>query len=457
MTMIELSATEAIQKIRGGEITSVELVQACLDRIDETDGQLKAWAHLDAGHALTQAEELDSIRRSGRPVGPLHGVPIGLKDIIDTHDFPTERGTPIFSGRRPENDAALVERLREAGAIILGKTVTTELAFVDFVRTRNPHSSEHTSGGSSAGSAASVAAGHVPVAIGSQTNGSVIRPASFCGVYGFKPTRGIISRRGCLQISETLDQIGVLGRTLEDVALLGDVLAGYDPADQATYMRPKPQMLSGCRAEPPIKPCFVWLDLPFYDRLSDAMRQGLDELMNTLGDQVERLPAPQSFKDVVNHHQTIHEYEFCRNLENDLAAQPDQIHDSLLPVLERARRISEDDYKLAVAMVAGAEEYFAAFFIDYDAIIAPSALGEAPMLGGGTGDPICSTIWTFAGLPCISVPWLVGESGLPAGVQLIGSAEEDDRLLRTAAWLEHNLSASAEDGAQFETTEGRVA
>ena len=452
----ELSASEAAGKILNGQITSIELTEACLERIRETDAGIGAWAFYDPELIREQAAEMDDLRQRGRPVGPLHGVPVGIKDVFDTGDMPTAWGVDQFANRQPKSDATIISKLREAGAVIMGKTVTTELALAGSSDTHNPHNSERTPGGSSAGSAASVAAGHVPVAIGSQTNGSTIRPASFCGVYGFKPSRGIISRQGCLQTCPTLDQAGVLGRSLEDVALLCDVLAGYDPADPLTHTRPKPRMLSGCRAEPPVEPCFAWFDLPFYDQLSDAIRQGLDELMDTLGDRVERFPAPHSFNDVVSHHQTIHEYEFCKFLEDNPKAKPDQLHDTLIPVLERARRITSEDYNLALDMVAGAEAYFAAFFNDYDAIIAPSTLGEAPMLENGTGDPICSTIWTFAGLPCISLPWLEGDSGLPAGVQLIGSTEEDDRLLRTAAWLEGTLSASAEDGAHAGAAEGKI-
>ena len=194
-----VSACDAARKIKDGSLSSVNLVGACLARIKATDDQLKAWVHLDPDHALDQAAEMDRIRRSGRPVGPLHGVPVGLKDIVDTRDFPTERGTVIYAGRKPKADAALVERLREAGAVILGKTATTEFAFMHPVETRNPHNPDHSPGGSSSGSAAAVAAFQVQLTVGTQTNGSVIRPASFCGTYGFKPTRGVISRRGVLR------------------------------------------------------------------------------------------------------------------------------------------------------------------------------------------------------------------------------------------------------------------
>ena len=450
----QLSAHDAAEKIREGQITSLELVSACLERIKASDKDIGAWAFIDKDLALSQAEDMDCLRREGRPIGPLQGVPVGVKDIFDSKDMPTAWGTKIHASRQPESDAAVIDRLREAGAVILGKTVTTELAFAGAGPTRNPHNGRHTAGGSSAGSAAAVAAGQAPVAIGSQTNGSVIRPAAFCGTYGFKPTRGIISRRGCLRTSQSLDQVGVMARSLQDVALMGDVLAGFDPADPSSYARPKPKMLEGYRATPPVEPAFAWFDMPYAGQLSEATRQGLEELMEVLGGQVERLSAPKSFSDVIKHHQTIHEYEFLHNLEGDPAVRPDEIHETLAPIIERARRISEDDYHLALAMVAAAEDFFKIFFNDYDAVLAPAALGEAPLIGDGAGDPICSTIWTFAGLPCVTLPWLTGETGLPAGVQLIGSAEEDDRLLRTAAWLEQQLADTAGNNAVAETTEG---
>ncbi len=436
-----LSAVEAARRIRGGTLSSVDLVKACLARIDETDGQLKAWTHLDAEHALSQAEELDTIRRAGRPVGPLHGVPVGLKDIIDSHDFPTERGTPIFSGRKPSSDAALVERLREAGAVILGKTATTEFAFMHPAETRNPHDPEYSPGGSSSGSAAAVAAYHVPLAIGTQTNGSVIRPAAFCGTYGFKPTRGVISRRGVLQTSKSLDQVGVFGRTLEDVALLSDVIGGYDPSDALSYARPRPKMREGSRAEASIPPDLVWFDLPFNDRLSADARAGLDEVVNALGARVERVGISENMTGLVVVLRVIQEYEICHHLESTFAEHWDLLSTTLQPIVERGRTISDAQYEEALEIMASSGAFFETFFKDYDAVIAPSAAGEAPRFGGGTGDPIFCTIWTLCGLPALNLPLLVGENGLPVGVQLIGAAEEDDRLLRTANWMLKKLQS----------------
>ncbi|HSD60121.1 MAG TPA: amidase, partial [Burkholderiales bacterium] len=232
-----LSASEAAGLIRDGVVSSEQLVEVCLGRVGETDGAVQAWAHLDPAYALEQARAADAWRLEGRPTGPLHGVPVGVKDVFDTADMPTENGSALDAGRTPSRDATVVARLRAAGAVILGKTVTTEFATYTPGKTRNPHNPEHTPGGSSSGSAAAVAAGMVPLALGSQTNGSVIRPAAFCGVLGFKPTHGLISRHGMLGLSRSLDHVGLFARTVEDVALLAGQLAGYDERDPDTRPR----------------------------------------------------------------------------------------------------------------------------------------------------------------------------------------------------------------------------
>ena len=436
-----LSACDAARKINDGTLSSTVLVKACLARIEATDAQLCAWAHLDAEHALKQAGDLDLMRQSGRPLGPLHGVPVGIKDIIDTCDFPTERGSPIYAGRKPDTDAPLVQRLREAGAVILGKTVTTEFAFMHAGKTRNPHDQARTPGGSSSGSAAAVAAFQVPLAIGTQTNGSVIRPASFCGTYGFKPTRGIISRSGVLRSSQSLDQVGVFGRSLDDMALLSDVIGGYDAADAQSYARARPRMLEGARAEVPVAPELIWFDLPFNDRLSEDSRAGLDEVVDALGARVERAPVSENMIGLVEVHTVIQEYELRQSLETEIASHWDKLSDTLRQVLERAAKISQSQYAESIEIMTSATEFFELFFRDYDAIIAPSARGEAPMFSDGTGDPVFCSIWTLCGLPTLNLPLLVGSDGLPVGVQLIGAAEQDDRLLRTASWLLKQVQA----------------
>ncbi|MFC6636044.1 amidase [Sulfitobacter sediminilitoris] len=439
-----MTATEALTAMASGRLTSVELTKSCLARIEETDGAIEAWAFLDPEAALAQAAECDRIRKAGMPIGSLHGIPVGLKDIIDTAKMPTQRGTPIFAGRQTEHVARLVEHLREAGAVIMGKTVTTELAFVHANETRNPHNPEHSPGGSSSGSAAAVAAHHVPLAIGTQTNGSVIRPASFCGTFGFKPTRGVISRKGLLQTSVSLDQVGCFGRTLADVALLTDAISGYDQRDPVSFARPRPDMSAGAMADAPVTPDLALFDLPFNDRLSDDAREGLDAVIDILGDQVTRLPAADTLSNLVAVQARIHEYEICQHQAEVFDTHWDQISDTLKPVIERGRQISLEEYEDALAVKASAEAFFADFFVEFDAIIAPSAAGEAPVFGNGTGDPIFCTLWTLAGLPCVSLPLLVGENDLPIGVQLIGPVEKDDRLLRTARWLQTRLAQASE-------------
>ena len=433
------SAKQLVELIRKGSVTSRSLVEQSLARIDETDADIRAWAFLDRDGALAKADEMDNVRTFGRPLGKLHGIPIGLKDIIDTRDMPTECGTPLMTGRQPDKDAALVERLLEAGAIILGKTVTTEFAFMYPSRTHNPHNLAHSPGGSSAGSAAAVAAGHVPITIGSQTNGSVIRPAAFCGTYGFKPTTGIVSRRGLLTQSPLLDQVGVFANNLEDIGLICDVIGGYDAADPLSYPRPRPHMYEGAVSEPLVEPTFVWFEMPYFDRLHEDARGGMNEVVESFGGRVETMDAETSFGGLVEAHQIIMEYQIAENLgwtlDNDLADVSPKITESIL----RGRKFSDSAFAEACEMRTETIAYFHSFFHDFDAILTPAAPGPAPLFEDGTGDPIFSTIWTLCGLPCVTLPLLSSNAGLPMGVQLVGGPEEDDRLLRTANWMLRHL------------------
>ena len=437
-----LTATQAIAAMGDGRLTSVALVESCLQRIAATDAGIGAWAHLDPAAALAQARAADAIRAAGLPVGMLHGVPVGLKDIIDTADMPTACGTPALAGRQPEIDAVLVGRLREAGAVIMGKTVTTELAFMQPSATRNPHNPAHSPGGSSSGSAAAVAALHVPLAVGSQTNGSVVRPASFCGVFGFKPTRGTIGRSGVLQTSVSLDQIGGFARTLADVALLTDAMQGHDPADSASHARPRAALLPAARMKRDAPPRLLWIEMPYHDRLTAAARDGLDAVLDELGAVVTRVPASATMAELVSAQAVIHEYELARHQIALLNTHGELLSPTVRAALVRGRTLADSAHADALHLKARAEDAFADVFGEYDAIIAPSAAGEAPLIGPefGTGDPIFCTIWTLLGLPAINVPLLVGETGLPIGVQLIGAPERDDRLLPVARWLQHTLT-----------------
>jgi Asp-tRNA(Asn)/Glu-tRNA(Gln) amidotransferase A subunit family amidase len=362
-------------------------------------------------------------------------VPVGVKDIFDTADMPTEYGSVIHRGRTTERDSTVVAKLREAGAVIMGKTVTAEFAFRTPGATANPHDPSRTPGGSSSGSAAAVAAGHVPLAIGSQTNGSVVRPASFCGIVGLKPTQGMVSRHGVLQTSESLDQIGGFARTGEDVALLTDAMTGVDVCDAATYARPKPDLSAGWRENPPIPPVFAIVRLPYDDRISEDVRGGMAELKDVLGEQIDEVDLPSGYEAIIDHHQIVHEYEVRRNLARQFEDYRDEMSPELVEILERGGTYTDTQYADALNAMATAKAYFAEFFNDYDAVLTPSAAGVAPRGLDWTGDPIFCTIWTFAGLPSLSLPLLAGEDGLPVGVQLVGGPEEDDRLCRTARWL----------------------
>ena len=270
--MIELTATEAAAAIARGAASAEEYTKACLDRIAAIDGEVGAFTHLDAEHALKQARALDRHKSDGGRVGLLHGVPVGIKDIFDTADYPTESGNPQLKGRRPQADAAAVRRLREAGAVIIGKTVTTEFAYFHPGKTRNPRDLNRTPGGSSSGSAAAVAAGMVPLSIGSQTNGSMIRPASFCGVFGVKPTHGLISRAGALPLSRTLDHVGAYARSIEDLALILDVMVGSDAADPDSRAFTSPNFRAAAAEQPPLPPSYAFVRTPMWDK-ADAETQ----------------------------------------------------------------------------------------------------------------------------------------------------------------------------------------
>jgi Asp-tRNA(Asn)/Glu-tRNA(Gln) amidotransferase A subunit family amidase len=438
----QLSATEAARRIREGSLTSQELVESCLERIRQAEETVKAWVFLDEKLALEQARAADEHKRSAQPIGPLHGVPVGIKDIIDTTDMPTENGTVLHKGRWPRQDAALVRMLKAAGAVILGKTVTTECAYFHPGKTRNPWNPKHTPGGSSSGSAAAVAASMAPLAVGSQTNGSVIRPAAFCGVYGFKPTHGMIPRTGVLPLSRTLDQMGVFGRTLDDVALAAEALVGFDEGDPDTRLRARVPFLETLREEPPIPPMIGLVKTPYWDRASDEVKEGLAEIQEALGEQIEEVDLGPSAAAAWDVHKTIMEADMAGNLEREWTKGRAKLSEPLRALIERGREIKVVDYQRAQRgaqlVVANLDHLF---MERYDAFLTPSAPGSAPKGLGSTGDPVFCTLWTLCGMPALSLPLLQDAHGLPIGVQLVGRRNFDARLLRTARWLAAKLEA----------------
>jgi Asp-tRNA(Asn)/Glu-tRNA(Gln) amidotransferase A subunit family amidase len=363
-----------------------------------------------------------------------------VKDIFDTADMPTENGTVLHEGRMPRDDAAVVSMLRAAGAVILGKTVTTECAYFAPGKTRNPQNPEHTPGGSSSGSAAAVAAGMVPLALGSQTNGSVIRPASFCGVYGFKPTHGLIPRTGVLQLSRTLDHVGFFSRNVEDLALLAEQLAGYDDRDPDTRPRARIPFKSLASEEPPIPPMLAFIKTPHWERVDPETREAFAELTENLGDRVEEVELFPSAADAWDWHKTIMEAEMAANLEREWRSGRDKLSPQLAGLMERGRETRAVDYQRALRSIAPLVESFDELFMErYDAILTPSAPGTAPKGLQSTGDPVFCSLWTLCGMPALSMPLMQGANGLPLGVQLVGRRNFDARLMRTARWMVEKL------------------
>lgn len=440
-----LSAADAARLIGDGALAAEQLMESCLERVSEVEDTVGAWQYLDPEHARNQARARDQDRREGRPSGPLHGVPVGLKDIIDTVDMPTEDGTVLHAGRTPDADATVTERLRAAGAVIMGKTVTTECAYYAPGKTRNPHNPEHTPGGSSSGSAAAVAAGMVPLALGTQTNGSVIRPASFCGVYGFKPTHGLISRHGILRLSRTLDTVGVFARSIADVAAAGEALIGGDTRDPDTRPRARIPLRAVARQEPPLPPLLAFVKTPLWERTAEDTRAAFAELVEALGDRVVEVELPETALGALDVHRIIMEAEMAAALASEYERGRERLSDVLRALLERGRAITAFDYQTALARIPLLNDGFTELFERCDAIVTPAAPGTAPAGLAATGDPSFCTLWTLCGMPALSLPLLTGANGLPLGVQLVGQRHSDARLLRTAAWLAAQVAAATQE------------
>jgi Asp-tRNA(Asn)/Glu-tRNA(Gln) amidotransferase A subunit family amidase len=337
--------------IREGLVTSVEVVQACLGRVREVDGQVQAWTFLDPDYVLAQARAADEYRMSGQPIGALHGVPVGLKDIIDTADMPTENGSVLHAGRTPSRDASVVALLRAAGAVIMGKTVTTEFATRTPGKTRNPHNSGHTPGGSSSGSAAAVAAQMVPLALGSQTTGSTIRPASFCGVYGLKPTHGLIPRHGMFQLSRTLDHVGLFARSVEDIALLLEELATYDERDPDSRPRARVPYRAVAAEEPPLTPMFAFVKTSLWERVDADAREAFGELVEHLGDRVEEVELVTPADAVLEWQRAIGGAEIAINLRREWDKGRDKLSAALRARIEHGREVRALDYLEALGHV----------------------------------------------------------------------------------------------------------
>lgn len=423
-----LNAWEAAEAIAAGTLTSEALVRACLARIEARDPEIAAWTHLDPEQALAQARDRDrasqSLPASG---GLLHGVPVGIKDIIDTADMPTTYGSPIYAAHQTAWDAACVALLRQAGAVILGKTVSTEFAMYEPGKTANPHNPAHTPGGSSSGSAAAVAAEMTPLALGSQTAGSIVRPASFCGVVGYKPTHGDFSLAGIKLLSQTLDTLGGFARCVQDLALLRAVLMGSPPR------------LATLTAPPRIGLCRT----PQWSQATPATQEAVETAARRFADagaQVEEAALPGEFGGLVEAQTTVQIFEGVRCCAYELTQCHDQLSASTRQLLEPGERLSYAAYKDALQLAATCRAALPAVFAAHDVLLVPSAPGEAPAGLGATGNPLFNRMWTLLHTPVISLPGLSGPQGLPVGVQAVGPLGGDDRLLAVAAWMHLRLA-----------------
>jgi Asp-tRNA(Asn)/Glu-tRNA(Gln) amidotransferase A subunit family amidase len=349
--------------------------------------------------------------------------------------MPTIDGTEIHKKNPSWNDCTVVSKLKQAGAIIMGKTVTAELAYYSPGKTKNPHDTTRTPGGSSSGSAAAVASHMVPLAVGSQTNGSVIRPASYCGVVGYKPTKGLISRHLVLQISRALDQVGVFANSIEDAALISEQLIGHDKQDPDTSLNPRPKLLAASKQKPPMEPLLAYVKLPFMNKLDEDVKEGFKEIKDELKGKVDEIELPEGFAGIPDWHKIIMESDMARSFSKEYEKSKNKLSDQIVEAIERGMKYTSVEYNNALSKIDVANTYFNQFFHDYDAILTPSACDEAPKGLKSTGNPIFCTIWTYCGMPCISLPLLKGKNGLPVGVQLVSSLFDDERLFRNASWL----------------------
>jgi len=417
----ELGAAAAITLLQGGALTAEALVRACLDRIARDEPQIRAWAWLDPDHAIAAARAVDA---RGRPP-PLHGLPVGIKDIIDTADAPTECGTPVYRGRRPTKDAACVAALRAAGAVVLGKTVTTELAFFAPGPTRNPRNPAHTPGGSSSGSAAAVADCMVPVALGTQTAGSIIRPAAYCGVVGFKPSHDLLSLEGIHPFAPSLDTLGVLVRTVADVAPL---LAALGTAVEVRQLSRSPRI-------------GLWRSAQ-WGSATPAMQERLEHVASELtraGAEVREV-APLPDEPVLADDQTlIMAAEAARTFESLRRTAGPSLSPQLTALLDRGMAAAPGEVRAAKDRAGRAWTAATALLAELDVLMTPSAPGEAPEGLASTGDPVFNRVVTMLGFPCLSVPAGTGPSGLPLGVQLVGAPRAEAALLAVAGWVESRL------------------
>ena len=422
-----LSATAAARKLAAREITAVQLVSDCLERIAEREPTVHAWTHLAADSALERARALDAVGATGL----LHGLPIGVKDLLDTCDMPTSYGSPIYAGYRPIADASSVALARAAGAVVLGKTVTTEFATFHPGPTCNPRNPQHTPGGSSSGSAAAVADWMVPLAFGSQTAGSIIRPAAFCGVVGYKPTYGSINRVGAKMISDTLDTLGVLARTVADAGLFVAALSGRRELaiEEVTSDAPR---IGLCRT-------YEW-NRAHTDTMAAVEEAG--RRLSAAGASVRDLTLPDPFSGLAEAQTSIMVSEVAKCLSHEWLAHREDLSSDMVAMIEKGLAVTPARYDAAQSLARACRTLLPHVFSECEVLIAPSAIGEASSGIQATGDPLFNRIWTLLRTPCVHVPCASGSHGLPLGVTVVGPSHADRLTLSAASWVQGKIGLS---------------
>lgn len=437
------TATDEIAQLQSGQLTAQDLLTDCLQQIERREPQVKAWQCLQPERAMAEARQWDAQIADGESntMLPLQGIPVAIKDIMATHDMPTEWGTPIHAGQQFSYDAAVVARLRAVGAMILGKTTTTEYASAQAPGTTNPHNPEHTPGGSSSGSAAAIAACMVPLALGTQTMGSIMRPAAYCGVFGFKPSFGAVSRVGIMPVSRELDHVGWFARSIDDLALLYQVLAGSDSRDPDCWGGHLSTSWNGTMPQPPRITLLHDPNWSQADAIAQVNLHNQAEALAAAGATVKLLKLPPEFDAYFNYVQVL----MCAGLAANHGADYDQSCDRMSPqmqeLIQRGRSYSALDYAQARHAVVDYRQALAEIFAQCDAILTLATTGTAPVGLANTGSPVFCALWTLCGLPAISIPTGEAENGLPLAVQLVGAWRTDFELLQVAKWIQMQLSS----------------
>ncbi len=422
----ELTATEIVKAIQAGEASCESVARSCLAHIEAREPDVQAWQYYDPDQVLAQARALD---QQTEPPGPLHGAPFGVKDIIDTQDMPTSYGSPIYQGHQPVLDAACVALSRKAGGVLMGKTVTTEFANVHPGKTRHPMDPDRTPGGSSSGSGAAVGDKMVPLAIGTQTTASVIRPASFCGAFGYRPTYGDLRMVGVKEAAGSMDTLGLIARSIDDIALYRDVLLDIPSAPLPVVSQPP--RIGFCRTS-------LWSQLEPYT--AQCLETAAEQLAKA-GARVEDVNLPSDFDPIIEIHRAISSFEFMRNFTYEIENHWEQISSTLRNGrIANGRKCSYEQYCEARMWAETRRRQLDDVFAAYDVMLTASAAGEAPIGRHATGNPVFCTLWTTMHVPAMTLPLFTGPNQLPVGAQLVGRRYHDRELFATAEWVRQQLA-----------------